>query len=93
VPRPGEHSDQINSTSSGAPEKKIKEPKKRKRSEVTVFKRGDLLSSDGFDRVAMNVREAEVAALKAIGQPFVSGRAMQDGGIEIVNMDGVFHHM
>ena len=40
----------------------------------------------------MNIRKAEIAALEAVGELLVfDAQLMENGGVEIVNVDDVFH--
>ena len=49
------------------------------------------LSEDGLNDVTVDVGEAIVAALEFIGELFViDSEEVEEGGVEIVNVDGVF---
>ena len=52
------------------------------------------LGNKTFDHIAEDVRETEVAAIVAVGQFFViETELMQNGGVEVVDVDFVFHHV
>ena len=45
-----------------------------------------------FDDVSVNVSQSEVATLESVGQAFVvDPEQMQHGGVQVVDMDFVFH--
>src|SRR5213593_782271 len=54
---------------------------------------GILRSRDDLpDHVAVDIRESEIAAIVAIGELFViEAEQVQDGGVQVMNMDLVFH--
>ena len=50
----------------------------------------DLLGEDGFDDLAVDVGEAVASALEFVGELFVvEAHLVEDGGMEIVDVDGV----
>ncbi len=55
-----------------------------------LLRRLDVSGQNLFHHVAMDVRQAEIAALEPIGQPLViDPEAVQQRGVEIVNMDRI----
>src|SRR5262245_26377185 len=51
-----------------------------------------LSSQQRRDHVAMHVGQPEVSPLEAVRQPgVIDSQAVQDGGLEVVDVDGVFH--
>src|SRR5687767_6508413 len=45
-----------------------------------------------FHHMAVHIREAEVTAGVEVGEPFVvQPEAMEDGGLDVMDMDRVFH--
>lgn len=53
--------------------------------------RWDVLCKNILNQFAVNVRESIVAALEAIGEAsVVQTEQMQRGGVQVVNVDGVF---
>src|SRR5437868_6295871 len=52
------------------------------------------LRQQPFDHIAVDVGEPKVTALEAVGEAFViEPQAMEDGGVEIVNVDGILRHV
>ncbi len=52
------------------------------------------LTQDALDDVSVDIGEPVVSALEAVGEPgMVEAEKMQKGGIEVMNVDGVFGHI
>jgi hypothetical protein len=58
---------------------------------ILVTAEHSYLSQNLFHHVAVDVGEAEVAALVAVGEPFVvDAELVQDGGLQVVDMHWIF---
>ena len=47
---------------------------------------------DSFDHGTVDIRQAEVSPLESVRELFVvNSHLVQNGGLKVVNMDGIFH--
>lgn len=47
---------------------------------------------DSFDHGTVDIRQAEISALESVRELFVvNSHLVQNGGLKVVNMDGIFH--
>lgn len=47
-----------------------------------------------MDHVTVHIRQAELAALESVGEPFVvDSKQVENGGLEVMHMNSVFCHV
>ena len=53
-----------------------------------------MLTNDSFHHLTTHIRKSKISALVAVGEAFVvDAELVEDGGTEVVGIDGVFHHV